>query len=80
MHFLFSFLHIISLLILYTYVCTESIDCILLSSFVLRAILLISSVKTVCLSLLNICCVFKISLFFYKFFLSLLKSIPCLSK
>ena len=46
------------------YVYIESIDCILLSSFDFKAILLISSVKTLCLSLLNLCCVFRINLLF----------------
>ena len=36
-----------------------------LSSFAFKAILLISSVKTLCLSLLNPCWVFNISLLFY---------------
>ena len=49
------------------YVSIESIDCIFLSSFELNAILLISSVKTLCLSLLNFCCVF----IFSKYFISL---------
>ena len=80
---IFSLLHTISLLIPYACVSTESIDCILLSSFELRAILLISSVKTVCLSLLNLCCVFKITLFFMNSFLSSLRLstlIPFFSK
>ena len=46
------------------HVFTESIDCILLSSFELTAILLISSVKTLQLSLLSLCCVFYINLLF----------------
>ena len=37
-------------------------DCNLLSSFELKAILLISSVKTLCFSLLNLYCVFNINL------------------
>ena len=61
----FFFLHTRSLLVRCAYVFTESIDCILLSSFKLKAILLISSLKTLCLSLLNLCCVFNISLLFY---------------
>ena len=43
-----------SLLVPYAYVSIESIDCILLSSIELKAILLISSVKTLYLSLLNL--------------------------
>ena len=84
-HFLYRFiilLHLISsfsltrsLLFSYAYISIESIDCILLSSFELKAILLISSVKTLCFSLLNLCCVFNIDLLFlmnfYHFFLSL---------
>ena len=60
-----SFLLPRSLLIPYTYVSVKSINCILLSSFELKAILLISSVKTLCLSLLNLCCVFNIILLFF---------------
>ena len=60
MHLVFSFLHRRSVLITCAYVSIESIDYILLSSFELKAILLISSVKTLCLSLLNLCCVFHI--------------------
>ena len=73
-HFLYSFIILLrlispflltrSLLVPYAYVSIESIDCILLSSFELKAILLISSVKTLCLSLLNLCCVFDIDLLF----------------
>ena len=43
----------------------EPIDCILLSSFELKAVLLISSVKILCLSLLNLCCVFNIDLLLF---------------
>ena len=35
----------------------------------LKAILLIFSVKTLCLSLLNLCCVFNINLLFFMSFL-----------
>ena len=70
----FTFLHIRSLLVPYACVSIESIDHILLSSFELKAILLISSVKTLCLSLLNLCCAFNISLlFFMDSFLSYLR-------
>ena len=51
-----------SLLVPYAYVSIESIDCILLSSFELKAILLISFVKTLCFSLLNLRCVFNTNL------------------
>ena len=55
----FNFLiHTRSLLVPYTYASTESINCILLSSF------LISSVKTLYFSLLNLCCDINISLLF----------------
>ena len=53
-----------SLFVPYVYVSIESIDCILLSSFEPKEILLISSVKTLCLLLLNLCCVFDIDLLF----------------
>ena len=59
-----------SLLVPYAYVFTESIHYTLLSSFELKAILLNSSVKTLCLSLLNLCCVFNIDLLFLSIFLS----------
>ena len=58
------------LLVPYAYVFTESIHCTLLSSFELKAILLNSSVKTLCLSILNLCCVFNIDLLFLSTFLS----------
>ena len=74
-HFLYLFiilLHLISslsltksLLVPHAYVSIESIDSILLSSFELKAILLISSVKTLCLSLLNLCCILNIDLLFF---------------
>ena len=60
----FNFTYIISFLVPCAYVSVESIDCILLWSFVLKAILLIASVKRLRLSLLNLCCVFSIFLFF----------------
>ena len=62
LHLISSFLHTKSLFIPYSYISIESIDCILLLSFEHKAISLISSVKTLCLSLLNLCCVFNISL------------------
>ena len=73
MRLVFSFLHRRSVLITCAYVSIESIDYILLSSFELKAILLISSVKTLCLSLLNLCCVFNISLGFTNSFLPSLR-------
>ena len=60
LHLFFSFSHIKSWLVPYAYVFTESIACVLLSLFEIKAILLISSVKS-CLSLLRFCCVFNIS-------------------
>ena len=65
LHLISSFSLTRSLLGPYAYVSVESIDCILLSSFELKAVLLIPSVKTSCLSLLNICCVFNIDLLFF---------------
>ena len=84
-HFLYRFitlLHLISsfsltrsLLVPYVYVFIESIDCILLSSFKAKEILLMFSVKAICLSLLNSCCVFKIDILslmsFFMIFLTL---------
>ena len=52
-----------SLSIPFVYVSIKSIDLILLLSFELKRILLISSVKTLCFSLLNRCCFFNIDLF-----------------
>ena len=48
----------------------ELIDCIVLSSLALNAILLTSSVYALCFLLLNLCCDFNINLllFFYEFF------------
>ena len=61
---MYSFSLTRSLFVPYAYVSIKSIDCILLSSFELKAILLISSVKTLYLSLLNLRCVFNIDLLF----------------
>ena len=52
------------LLVPYAYVPIQSTDCILLLSFEIKAMLLISSVKTLCFSLLILCCVFNIDLLF----------------
>ena len=68
--FLANLDYVLFMLIPYAYVSIESIDCILLSSFDLRTILLITSVKTLCLSVLNLCCAFNISLFFKNSFRS----------
>ena len=48
----------------YAYDFIESIDCIILSSLKHKKILLIFSVKGLCLSILNIFCVFNIILLF----------------
>ena len=65
LHLISSFLLTRSLLDPHEYVSMESIDCILLSSFELKQILLTASVKTLSLSLSNICCVFNIDLSFF---------------
>ena len=62
-----------SLLVPYAYVSIESTDYIILPPFELKAILLISSIKTFCISLLNLCCVFKYLLFFMNYLISFLK-------
>ena len=71
-YYIVTFNHFFSLsrplLVPYAHVSVESIDCILLSSFELKTTLLISSVKTLYLSLLNLCCVFNIGLFFLWIF------------
>ena len=69
-----------SLLAPYTYVSIESVDCILLSLFELKAILLISSVRTLCLSLLKLCCIFNIDLLFFINYLILPISILFFSR
>ena len=60
----FFFLHTFFLFIPHEYVSIKSIDSILLSSFELKATFLNSSVKALCLSLLNLCCVCNINLLF----------------
>ena len=70
---IFSFLNIRSLLVPCGYVSIRSIDCFRLSSFELKRISLITSVKTLCHSLLNVCCVFNISSIFFT--ISFLSSI-----
>ena len=65
-------MHTRSLLVSCAYVSIESTDFILLLSFELKVILLISSVKTLCFSLLNICyflCWFVVLYEFLKIFL-----------
>ena len=75
-----SLLHTKSLFIPYTYGSIESIDCIILRWFELKAILLISSVKRLCFSLLSLCCVFNIIFWFFmnSFWSSLRLSISIL--
>ena len=76
LHLISSSLHTRLLHIPYAYVSIDSIDRSLLSLFELKAILLISLVKTLFFSHLTLCCVFNTSLlFFYKFLLIFLKII-----
>ena len=49
------------LLVLYAYIFIESIDCTLLSAFEFKTTLFFSLVKPLCLSLLNLWCVFNIT-------------------
>ena len=72
-HFTSSFLPTRSFFIPYAYVSIKSIDCILWSPFEHKAILSISSVKTLCCSLLNLCCVFNISFLAFMYFLIFFK-------
>ena len=76
LHLITSFCFIRSFLVPYSYVSIESSDYILLSSFERKTILLISSIKTLCLSLLKLFCVFNFDLlflinylWFFKYFL-----------
>ena len=74
LHLISSFLHSRFLFIPYVYISIKSIDRILLLSFEHKAILLISSVKILCLPLLNFCRVFNIRfLFVMNSFLSSLR-------
>ena len=66
LHLISSFSLTRSLLVPYAFVSIGSIYCIILSSFELEAILLISSLKLLCLSLLNLGCVCNINCFFMK--------------
>ena len=66
LHLISPFLHTRSFLVPYAYVSIESIDCTLLLSFKVKAILLIFSIKTLCLSLLNLCFVFNVNLLFFR--------------
>ena len=78
LHLIFSSLYTRSLLVPYGYVSIESIDLILLSSFELKAVLLISSVKTSYFPLLNLCYVFNLSLIFFKNSLWLIRRLSVL--
>ena len=74
LHSISSSLFTKSLLIPYEYFSIKSIDWILLSSFELKAISLISSIKTLCFSPLNLAD-FLISICFYEFFMIFPKTI-----
>ena len=80
LHLISSFLHTRSLLASCTYVSIESIDWIILSSFELKASLLISSVRTLYLSVLNLCYVINITLLFFTNSLRLSISVLFFSK
>ena len=70
LHLISSFLHTRFLLVPHAYSSLESIDCFLLSSLIVNAILLTFSINTLCFSLLNHCCDFSINLlFFINFFI-----------
>ena len=71
--------YILDLCLFHMHMHIESVDYIILSSLELLAILLTTSVKTLCLSLLNICCVFNIGLFFNEFFFICFKAICIIS-
>ena len=78
LYLVFYLLHIKFLLVPYAYAFPKVIDCILLSSLELNAILLTPLIKILCLSLLNSCCVFKVFLFFlffYEFLMIFFKTI-----
>ena len=59
LHLIPSFSLTKSLLVQYAYVSVESIDCVHLLSFELKPVFLISSVKLLWLSILNLCCIFN---------------------
>ena len=79
MYYFIILLHLISsrisstrsLLVPYAYISIELIDSILLPSLALNAILLTSSVNTLCFSLLNHCCDF-IYIYIYIYFMNYL--------
>ena len=63
-----SFLRIMDLLLLHRYVSLQSIDCIVLSLLAINAILITSSVNTLCFLLQNLSCNFNINLLSFKKF------------
>ena len=65
LHLVSSFFLTRSLLVRYTYVSVKLIDWIILSSFELETILLLSSVKILCFSNLNLFRVFDINLLLF---------------
>ena len=65
LHLISSFFHTRSLLITYSYVSMESIDCILLPLLALISISLSSSVSIFCFSRQNLCCNLNFNLLFY---------------
>ena len=69
LHLISSFWHTRSLLVPYTYVSIESIDCILLSLLVGNAISLASSVNTLCFSFLIFVVILTLIYYFYEFFM-----------
>ena len=79
LHLISSFSLTRYFLVPYAYLSIKSIDCIVLLTFALKAILWISSAKTLCLSFLNLCCVYNINLLFFMnslwFFLMLFMSV-----
>ena len=77
LHWISSFSLIRYLFVQYVYVSIESIHCILLESFQPKAISLIASAKTLCLSLLNLCCIFDINLLFFLILYDLLWQYLC---
>ena len=64
LHLISSFSLTRYLLLSYAYVSIKSIDRVLLSSFEVNVMLLVSSVKTWCFSLSILCCVFNLDLLF----------------
>ena len=80
MPFIFPFLHAKSLLIPCAYFSIKSINYILLSPFEFKAILLFSSNKVLCFSLLNPSCLFKITFLYFVISLRLSALVSFYSK